>query len=68
MLDIGAGEHQIKFKTAQYGLTSGQLYQKSNQGPDLRCIRSIEAEHIMISIHDGDFHNHYSKRSLVHKL
>ncbi|GJX90747.1 reverse transcriptase domain-containing protein [Tanacetum coccineum] len=57
----------IRHKAGRYVVTNGTLYKKSFLRPWLRCVGPLQANYVLIEIHEGSCSMHASPRSVVAK-
>ncbi|GJW36008.1 reverse transcriptase domain-containing protein, partial [Tanacetum coccineum] len=57
----------IRRKAARYIMINGTLYKKSFLGPWLRCVGPLQANYVLIEIHEGLCSMHSGPRSVVAK-
>ena len=58
---------RLRAKAARFTIHDGKLLKRSFLGPYHRCITSIEANHILLERHQGEFENHYGGRSYANQ-
>ncbi|GKB00285.1 reverse transcriptase domain-containing protein [Tanacetum coccineum] len=57
----------VRRKAARYTMINGTLYKKSFLGPWLWCVGPLQANYVLIEIHEGSSNIHSGPRSVVAK-
>ncbi|KAL5553871.1 hypothetical protein UlMin_041272 [Ulmus minor] len=58
---------RLRAKAARFTIHDGKLLKRSFSGPYLRCVTPVEASHILLELHDGEYGNHSGGRSLTNR-
>lgn len=53
-------------QAARFTMIGDYLYKRSFRGPYLRCLDHLEAQYVLVKLHDGVCDNHSGGRSLAH--
>ncbi|XP_038713399.1 uncharacterized protein LOC120007270 [Tripterygium wilfordii] len=58
---------RLRAGAVRFTIYDGQLYRKSYSGPLLRCVTTRQGGDILLELHEGEWGNHSSGRSLANR-
>lgn len=65
-LENGKKTHKFHFQVARFTLINDQLYKRSFGWPYLKCLIDLEAQYVLVELHEGICGNHLGRRILAH--
>ena len=59
--------HKLCIQATRFTLINNQLYRWSFGGPYLKCLTDLEAQYVLVELHEGIYDNHLRGRMLTHR-
>ena len=59
--------HKLCIQATRFTLINNQLYRWSFGGPYLKCLTDLEAQYVLVKLHEGIYDNHLRGRMLTHQ-
>ncbi|KAL0292428.1 UNVERIFIED_CONTAM: hypothetical protein Sradi_6989900 [Sesamum radiatum] len=60
--------NRIRFKAARFTMIGDELYKRTIDGPQLKCLDKEKAQYVLKEIHEDSCENHSGGRSLAQKV